>query len=227
MAPPGKAAAQRQRRRCSEVEVRVNTAQQQRALRRPDLGKKSAKRALDVALAAPMLLFSLPLWAAIALAIRLDSPGPVIFRQRRVGRNGELFTIWKFRTMRTGTPDLPTDEMAATRASPVTAVGAALRRLSLDELPQLVNVLRGEMSLVGPRPALPTQAELNAKRAAAGVDRLLPGITGWAQIHGRDALDTDAKLAQDVVYLQRQSVWLDLWILVRTLAPVVSGRGNR
>jgi O-antigen biosynthesis protein WbqP len=111
--------------------------------------------------------------------------------------------------------------------SPVTRIGGVLRRLSLDELPQLVNVIRGEMSLVGPRPALPAQTELNTKRALAGVDALLPGITGWAQINGRDELDVDAKVARDTWYLRRRSLGLDIMILVRTLFPVFTGRGNR
>jgi O-antigen biosynthesis protein WbqP len=191
-------------------------------------GKDFAKRALDLALAGPALALSLPLWALIAAAVRRDTPGPALFRQERVGRHGRTFTMWKFRTMRCGTPNLPTDEMARLPGtSPVTATGRWLRRTSLDELPQLWNVVRGEMSLVGPRPALPAQTELNDRRAREGVDGLLPGITGWAQINGRDDLGLDAKVAQDVWYLRHRSLWLDIRILVRTLAPVISGRGNR
>nr|CAA9290504.1 Undecaprenyl-phosphate galactosephosphotransferase [uncultured Armatimonadetes bacterium] len=185
-----------------------------------------AKRAFDVAVAGPLLAAAAPLMLGIALAVRLESPGPALFRQERVGRDGRRFVLWKFRTMWAGTPTLPTDAMSGL-PSPVTRVGKWLRRTSLDELPQLVNVLKGEMSLVGPRPALPMQAELNAKRSACGVDGLLPGITGWAQINGRDDLDTDAKVAHDAWYLRHRSLALDLTILVRTLAPVASGRGNR
>jgi len=184
------------------------------------------KRALDVLLSALVLTLSAPLLALLALAVRLDSPGPVFFRQQRVGRGGRPFTLVKFRTMRWGTPDLPTDQMARL-PSPVTGVGRWLRRLSLDELPQLWNVLRGEMSLVGPRPALATQTELNQKRREAGVDMLLPGITGWAQINGRDEIPTGAKVACDQWYLDHRSLTVDIAILFRTLLPVATGRGNR
>lgn len=190
-------------------------------------GKDFAKRVMDLLIAVPFLFLSLPIMALLALAIRLDSPGPALFRQERVGRGGRRFIVVKFRTMRLGTPTLPTDEIQWLGSSPVTTVGRLLRRTSLDELPQLVNVIHGEMSLVGPRPALPTQTELNARRAAAGVDRLLPGISGWAQINGRDELDLDTKVACDEWYLKRRGVWLDLKILVRTVAPVVTGRGSR
>jgi len=144
----------------------------------------------------------------------------------RVGRGGERFVLWKFRTMHVGTPELPTDEMARL-PSPVTRVGRWLRRASLDELPQLVNILRGEMSFVGPRPALPTQTELNEGRARAGVDALLPGLTGWAQVNGRDELGLAEKLACDVWYLRRRGLLLDLQIMARTLRAVLGGRGSR
>ena len=140
-------------------DVITNTVRSSTGARYP-LSSHGGKRALDVLLSVLLLTLSLPLLALVALAIRLDSPGPVFFRQRRVGRGGRPFTLVKFRTMRWGTPDLPTDQMARL-PSPVTRVGRRLRRLSLDELPQLWNVLLGEMSLVGPRPALATQADLN------------------------------------------------------------------
>jgi len=130
--------------------------------------------------------------------------------------------------MRTGTPVLPTDQMSARLGtSTVTRVGRLLRRTSLDELPQLWNVLKGEMSLVGPRPALVMQTKLNARRAEAGVDDLPPGITGWAQVNGRDDLSDEAKLACDRWYRENRSLGLDLRILLRTVLPVLSGRGNR
>ena len=194
----------------------------------PDRYPNRFKRIIDLLVCVPALLLSLPLWAIIALAIRLGSPGGVLFRQERVGRNGRLFVLWKFRTMQANTPTLPTDQMSAQLGqSRVTRVGRLLRRTSLDELPQLVNVIRGEMSLVGPRPALPMQTDLNARRQAAGVHRLLPGITGWAQINGRDDLDDAAKVACDQWYCEHRSLRLDLVILVRTLLPVATGRGNR
>ena len=184
------------------------------------------KRLFDLVVALPLLTFSLPVMLVIAVVVCLDSPGAAIFRQVRVGRNERGFTLLKFRSMRADTPELPTDEMARC-PSRVTRTGRWLRRTSLDELPQLINVLRGEMSLVGPRPALPTQSELNRKRRAEGIEALTPGITGWAQVNGRDELDTDAKVACDAWYLQHRSLWLDLQILVQTLIPVVTGRGNR
>ena len=191
-------------------------------------GPARAKRALDIALALPLLVFSAPLAGVIALAVRLDSPGPFLFRQERVGKKGEPFTLVKFRTMRANAPTLPTDQMSARLGeTAVTRVGRLLRRTSLDELPQLWNVLRGEMSLVGPRPALAMQTELNAERARAGVDDLLPGITGWAQINGRDDLDDEAKLACDRWYRENCSLGLDLRILLRTGLAVLSGRGSR
>ena len=195
----------------------------------PQLGTAfPAKRALDVALALPLLVLCAPLALLIALVVRLDSPGPVLFRQKRVGKKGELFTLVKFRTMQTDTPILPTDQMSARLGtSRITRLGRLLRRTSLDELPQLWNVLKGEMSLVGPRPALAMQSELNRARARAGVDDLLPGITGWAQINGRDSLSDEAKLACDRWYRENRSLGLDLLILARTVLPVVSGRGNR
>lgn len=184
------------------------------------------KRAGDVGAALLGLVVLAPVFGLIALAIRLDSPGPIFFRQTRIGRNGKEFTLLKYRTMRWGTPDLPTDVMQASGVDPRTRVGKFLRRLSLDELPQLVNVLKGEMSLVGPRPALPSQKSLNDARAAHGIDALLPGITGWAQINGRDEIPEADKVALDGYYEENRSLWFDLRILVCTVLPVLSGRGN-
>lgn len=213
------------RRKESEPDMAVETA----ATPPPSVqgaAGEFGKRVLDVSVALVLLALALPVMAVIGALIRLDSRGTAFFRQERVGVRGTRFFLLKFRTMRTGTPTLPTDEMTRL-PSPVTRVGAFLRRFSLDELPQLINVLKGEMSLVGPRPALPMQTDLNARRAAAGVDALLPGITGWAQINGRDELDTESKVAHDIWYLQHRSLLLDLIILVRTVTSVFSGRGSR
>lgn len=190
-------------------------------------GYRAAKRTVDVAASAAILALASPLLLLIALAVSLDSPGSALFRQRRVGRNGVPFLLFKFRSMRRDAPNLPTADMLKQTASPVTRVGAFLRRTSLDELPQLVNVLKGEMSLVGPRPALPAQAPLNELRARAGVDALLPGLTGWAQINGRDELSDTQKVAHDTYYLHHRCLRLDLSILSRTFAAVLSGKGNR
>lgn len=173
------------------------------------------------------LMLIAPLLGALCLAIRLDSRGPALFRQKRVGRDGQEFVLLKLRTMKVGTPELPTDILQSQGYDPRTRLGKLIRRLSLDELPQLVNVLRGEMSLVGPRPALPTQETLNEKRRVAGVETLLPGITGWAQINGRDEIEEDEKVRLDVFYLEKRSIMMDMAILFQTFAPVLSGKGNR
>lgn len=186
-----------------------------------------AKRAMDLAISVPALVLLLPVFAIVSLAIWLDSRGSAVFRQRRVGKNEELYTLYKFRTMFVGTPNVATAEVGKLARSPITRVGAFLRRASIDELPQLVNVVRGEMSLVGPRPALPSQENVNRLRREAGVEALLPGITGWAQINGRDELGDAEKVAYDAEYLRRQSLGFDLLILVRTFNPVVTGKGNR
>lgn len=182
------------------------------------------KRFTDVFLSAMALLGFAPLLLLVALAIKTDSSGPVIFRQKRVGRNGELFEIYKFRTMRQGTPDLATDQMQKL-PSPITNVGNILRKTSIDELPQLFNVLRGEMSLVGPRPALYNQTELTALRLDAGVLAFLPGITGWAQINGRDEVPDTVKVKLDQWYCDNWSYFLDWRIMYMTVATVVSRRG--
>lgn len=148
------------------------------------------------------------------VAIRLTSPGPAIFSQTRVGRNGALFQCRKLRTMHAGTPSVPTHEASANQ---VTGVGRFLRRSKLDELPQLWNVLVGEMSLVGPRPCLPTQERLIAERVSRGVLVLLPGITGLAQVNGVDMSDPVACARMDAEYLRTRSIRLDLAILFRTV----------
>jgi O-antigen biosynthesis protein WbqP len=182
------------------------------------------KRLTDLLLTVGALIFLAPVFLFIALIIKLDSPGPVFFRQRRVGQNGHLFEIYKFRTMRTGTPDLPTDQMLKL-PSPITRTGKFLRKTSLDELPQLINVLKGEMALVGPRPALYNQVELTEKRLARGVLRYLPGITGWAQVNGRDELPDDTKVDFDVWYCNNWNYVLDWKIVWATFFTVSSARG--
>ncbi len=193
----------------------------------PNAGYEAAKRLFDATVAWLLIMALAPVAAVVALAVLLDSPGGVFFAQERGGRYGKPFRLLKFRSMRPGTPSLSTAEMRRAGVSHVTRVGVLLRRTSLDELPQLINVLKGEMSLVGPRPALTSQTSLNAARARSGVDLLLPGITGWAQINGRDELSDEQKVAHDVYYRHHRSFKLDLVILFRTLASVLTGRGNR
>jgi O-antigen biosynthesis protein WbqP len=183
------------------------------------------KRTVDVAGSFALLAVGSPVMLAVAIAIRLDSPGPALFRQRRSGRASREFVIFKFRTMREGTPDLASHLMQDQAASRITRLGAFLRRTSLDELPQLFNILKGDMSFVGPRPALYNQYDLIGMRQAVGVDALKPGVTGWAQINGRDDIAMDAKVALDRWYLERCGPWTDLVILVRTPFALLSGRG--
>lgn len=179
---------------------------------------------MDVLISATALLAASPIMALVALAIRLDSPGPAIFWSQRFGRGGRLFAMPKFRTMRVGTPQLPT-HLLGDGAARLTRIGGFLRRTSLDELPQLLSVLRGDMSLVGPRPALFNQHDLMQLRRDAGVDRLRPGITGWAQVNGRDALDLAEKVAYEAQYLRRASVGFDCRILWLTVLRVLDRQG--
>lgn len=182
------------------------------------------KRVFDVAAAAIGLLVLLAPLAVLWLLVRLTSPGPALYWSQRVGRDSQLFSMPKFRTMRIDTPEVAT-HLLDDPDRWLTPIGAPLRRLSLDELPQLWSVLTGDMSLVGPRPALFNQDDLIASRKAAGVDQLRPGVTGWAQINGRDELSIPDKVALDADYLARRSFGFDLMVLARTVAPVVSGRG--
>jgi len=184
----------------------------------------AVKRFGDLIGAAVGLLVLAPILLLTALVIRLDSRGPALFRQRRIGRGTRLFTIVKFRTMKMGTPDLASHLMGP-GSSQVTRIGGALRRSSLDELPQLWNVLCGDMALVGPRPALHNQDDLIALRREAGVDALRPGLTGWAQVHGRDELTVEQKVVYDRWYLEHVGLGLDLWILLRTGWTLFSKRG--
>jgi O-antigen biosynthesis protein WbqP len=175
---------------------------------------KATKQIFDLAGAALLLVATSPVLVLAALAVRLSSPGPVIFSQTRVGRDGGLFRCHKLRTMHQGTPSLPTHEAPA---SSVTSVGKVLRKFKLDELPQFWNVLKGEMSLVGPRPCLPTQTELIECRRRLGVLAALPGITGLAQIRGIDMSNPELLAQTDAAYLKTASFWLDLRILLGTV----------
>lgn len=175
---------------------------------------RGLKRAFDLVAATLLLLVTSPVLALCILAVRTSSPGPAIFSQTRVGRDGALFRCHKLRTMVQGTPSLPSHEAPA---AAVTSVGRVLRKFKLDELPQFWNVLRGEMSLVGPRPCLPTQTELIECRRRLGVLAALPGITGMAQIRGIDMSNPRLLAETDAAYLKASSFWLDLRILFGTL----------
>jgi lipopolysaccharide/colanic/teichoic acid biosynthesis glycosyltransferase len=182
---------------------------------------------LDLMAAVLLLLPLFPVFALVVLRIRFDSRGPAIYRQRRVGQGGRLFTILKFRTMKTGTPTLSTEEMQRQNVIPFTRLGPLLRRTNLDELPQLFNIIRGEMSFIGPRPALPSQMDVNTLRAEMGADIARPGITGLAQVMGRDDLETPVKVGYDTQYCREMSLKLDVRILWLTLGAIFSGRGNK
>jgi O-antigen biosynthesis protein WbqP len=182
---------------------------------------------MDLGLAAAALFFLSPLILAAALWIKLDSPGPVLFRQRRFGRGRSYFYILKFRTMRRDTPaDIPTHLLADPRSF-ITASGAFLRRTSLDELPQLINIIKGDMSLVGPRPALHNQDDLMAERERWGANDVPVGLTGWAQINGRDELPIPVKAALDGEYVRRRGFFFDLQIMILTCLRVFQARGVR
>jgi O-antigen biosynthesis protein WbqP len=182
------------------------------------------KRAFDVAVSILLLAVLSPAFAACALAVRLSSPGPAIFKSRRIGRGGAIFEMLKFRTMREGAPQVAT-HLLANPEDLVTPAGKFLRRSSLDELPQLWNVLRGDMSLVGPRPALFNQDDLVALRRGSGVEALRPGITGWAQVCGRDGIPIEEKAALDEEYLRKRTFLFDLRILFLTLFKVLKSEG--
>jgi len=160
----------------------------------------------------------------IAIAIFLSSKGPVLYWSNRVGKNNKIFKMPKFRSMLIGTPAVATHLLNDPDAY-LSPIGGFLRRSSLDELPQLFSVLKGDMSFVGPRPALYNQEDLIALRKEKGVDKLLPGITGWAQVNGRDELSIPDKVALDVEYLNRQSFWFDIKILWMTFLKVVKRDG--
>ncbi len=193
-----------------------------------------AKRLFDLAIALPLLILCTPCLPLVALLIRLDSPGPALLRQERVGENGEVFKMWKLRTMVQNADELIQDVVQQTvdgqivhkhpNDPRVTRVGRFLRRYSLDELPQLINVLKGEMSLVGPRPELPWLVEQyedwQRKRFAAP-----PGITGWWQISGRSDHPMHLHVEDDLYYIQNYSIWLDLRILWHTVSVVIAGKG--
>jgi len=182
------------------------------------------KRIFDLLAALGLMMIVAPLFLLVVLAVRLTSVGPVLFRTQRVGKGNKLFAMYKFRTMQMDTPQVATHLLKEPDQF-LTPIGKLLRRTSLDELPQLVNVLRGEMSLVGPRPALFNQDDLIALRTAGGVDALIPGITGWAQVNGRDELPIPEKVKLDEWYLRNRSLWLDLKILGMTVLKVIRKEG--
>ncbi|HUO74815.1 MAG TPA: sugar transferase [Solirubrobacteraceae bacterium] len=182
------------------------------------------KRAIDVVLAAVAAALSAPIVAVLAAAIRLESPGHPIYRQTRVGKDGALFSIYKLRTMVRGAEFTGAGLAIQEGDDRITRIGAWLRRYSLDELPNLWNVVRGDMSIVGPRPTIPVQVEQYTERQRGRL-AVKPGITGWAQVNGRASLPWPERIELDLWYVEHYSLALDLKILVRTVGMVFSGHG--
>ena len=182
------------------------------------------RRLLDALISLIFLIILSPVFLIIGIIIKLNSKGPVFFVQDRIGKNNEIFKFYKFRTMKIGTPNVATDKLTDAK-SYLTAVGKILRKTSLDEIPQLINILKGDMAFVGPRPALYNQYNLKELRTKAGVHVLLPGITGWAQINGRDHNDDTQKTELDRYYLEHESLILDMKILFLTVFKVLRAEG--
>jgi lipopolysaccharide/colanic/teichoic acid biosynthesis glycosyltransferase len=181
-------------------------------------------RAFDIVLATLLLALSSPLLLAAVIAIRIESPGRPIYRQRRIGRHGEPFELWKLRTMVPGAEAMGAGIYVLEGDPRITRVGRLLRRLSLDELPNLVNVLKGDMAIVGPRPTIQEQVDRYTERQRRRLE-VRPGITGWAQVHGRTSLSWPERIELDVWYVEHRSVWLDLKILARTARLLATGHG--
>ena len=190
----------------------------------PESVRRGLPRTLDVALAAFGLLAGAPVLVVAAVAIKLTSRGPVLYRQQRVGRDGESFEVYKLRTMRMGADPVGVGTPVLEDDPRVTRVGRVLRRFSMDEIPNLVNVLRGEMAVVGPRPTLAAQVELYTPRQLRRLE-VKPGLTGWAQVNGRAGIPWEERIELDVWYVDNRSPRLDLRILARTLRMLATGHG--
>ena len=182
------------------------------------------KRLTDIVLSLIVALIFLIPAILVWIAVRVTSPGPAIYWSDRVGRDNQIFRMPKFRSMYIDTPAVAT-HLLQQNASHITPVGRFIRKTSLDEIPQLWSILTGEMSIVGPRPALFNQDDLVALRTECGVHRLRPGLTGWAQVNGRDEISIPDKVALDAVYMQRQSFWFDLYIIGMTAQRVLVSKG--
>jgi lipopolysaccharide/colanic/teichoic acid biosynthesis glycosyltransferase len=183
-----------------------------------------ARRAVDIVVSCVALVLAAPVMALAAVAIRLESRGAVIYRQRRAGRDGHEFEVLKLRTMVDGAERIGAGLAIDAQDPRITRVGALLRRTSIDELPNLVNVLRGEMSLIGPRPTLPVQVAQYTERQRGRL-AIRPGVTGWAQVNGRASLPWSERIELDLYYIEHRSLALDVRILWRTLAMVLGGSG--
>ncbi|MFD2331451.1 sugar transferase [Cohnella sp. GCM10020058] len=185
------------------------------------------KRLFDVAFSLILIALLLPIWAVISIVILLDSGRPILFKQQRVGRALEKFNIYKFRTMKTSAPHSVPTHLLASPEKLITRSGKLLRKFSLDEIPQLVNILKGEMSFVGPRPALFIQEELIMLRQKFQANDILPGLTGWAQINGRDEVSSEFKAEYDGFYKKNVSFLLDFKIIIFTFQKVILSSGYK
>lgn len=186
--------------------------------------RPNASRALDLLVASLVLGLAAPLLALAAILIKLESRGPVFYRQRRVGRGGEPFELWKLRTMVPGAESMGAGIYVVEGDPRITRTGRLLRRFSLDELPNLINVLRGEMAIVGPRPTVQEQVDRYTDRQRRRLE-VKPGITGWAQVNGRTSLPWPERIELDVWYVEHRSLRLDLRILARTIRMLATGHG--
>lgn len=182
------------------------------------------KRIVDILVSLVAIIILMPLFLGVVTLIVLDSPGPIVFAQRRIGVNDTEFLMYKFRTMFIGTPEVATDKLTNSQ-NYITKIGYYLRKYSIDELPQLFNVLLGHMSLVGPRPALYNQYDLRRMRNEVGIHQIHPGVTGWAQVNGRDEISLQEKVRLDLFYFQKQSILLDVKILTMTVFSICGGDG--
>ena len=180
------------------------------------------KRVCDVIGSLAILTISAPILLIAAVLIRIESKGPILFKQSRIGKDGEPFTIYKFRSMYIDAPIKPSNDFSDSKIY-TTKVGAVLRKSSLDEFPQLVNVIKGDMSLIGPRPVLAIEGDLISLRRESGVEKISPGLTGWAQVNGRTKISNEEKAAYDLEYLQKQSLAFDIYILYKTIKLLLSG----
>ena len=182
------------------------------------------KRFLDFVLSLSALIILSPIFLILCILIKFNSKGPVFFKQKRIGIDKNEFYILKFRTMRIDTPDVPT-HLLDNPETFITSIGRILRKTSLDELPQLINIIKGEMSIVGPRPALWSQEDLIIERDKYGANNIRPGLTGWAQINGRDELPIDIKAKYDGEYVENISFLFDFKIIFKTIISVVKSDG--
>lgn len=187
--------------------------------------KHFIKRIIDTFISLLGIIILSPVLSILAIIIKLSSRGPVLFKQKRVGKNNELFYIYKFRTMRTDTPkDVPT-HLLENPDQYITRIGKFMRKTSLDELPQLINILKGEMAIIGPRPSLPNQYDLNALRDKNGASGIKPGLTGLAQISGRDELEIEVKATLDGEYVKKMSFLFDCKCFIGTIISVLKHEG--